>query len=147
MKRPSTSMKFHTPNRLSVFYRFIKKYLDFANIVVMVPKLIEYNKLLDGSFWWTAFTTIFQTNYLRQHKNVEPPHTINAQYLSPYCGWLYFRGYQFSWIEQNYTFVGFKIRGNSISNHNSYRKMLFRWYLNSWIGPSTKTTKIVPHEN
>ena len=37
---------------------------------------------------------------------------------------------------------GFKIRGHSIFFHNSYRILPFRWYWNSWIGPSTKTTKI-----
>ena len=40
------------------------------------------------------------------------------------------------------TFVGFKILGHSICLHNSYRKSLIRGYWNSWIGPSTKTTKI-----
>ena len=28
-----------------------------------------------------------------------------------YCGWLYFSGYQFSWFEQEHTFIGIKIRG------------------------------------
>ena len=42
-----------------------------------------------------------------------------------YCGLLYFRGYQFSWIEENKTFVEFKIRGHSTFLNNSYRN-LFR---------------------
>ena len=48
-----------------------------------------------------------------------------------------FRGFN-----KNDTFVGFKSRGNDIFFLNSYRKLSFRGYLNSWIGPSTKTTKI-----
>ena len=37
---------------------------------------------------------------------------------------------------------GSKVRGHSIFLYNSYRKLLIRGYWNSWIGPSTKTTKI-----
>ena len=59
-----------------------------------------------------------------------------------YCGWLYFRGYQLSWIEENDTFLGFKIHGHSIFLHISYKNLLFRWYWNSRIGPSAKTMKI-----
>ena len=39
-------------------------------------------------------------------------------------------------------FVGLKIRGHIILFDNSYRKLKFRRYWNSWIGPSTKNTKI-----
>ena len=60
-----------------------------------------------------------------------------------YCGWLYFfKGTNFRGLNKYDTFVGFKIRGRSIFFHNSYRKLPFRWYWNSWIETSTKTTKI-----
>ena len=45
-------------------------------------------------------------------------------------------------FNKNDKFVGFKIRGLSIFLHYLYRKFPFRWYWNSWIGPSTKTMKI-----
>ena len=48
----------------------------------------------------------------------------------------------FRGLNKNDTFVGFKIRGYSIFFHNSYRKLPFRGFWNSRIGPSTKTTKI-----
>ena len=53
-----------------------------------------------------------------------------------------FVGTNFRGLNENDTFVGFKIRGHSIFLHNSYIKSLNRWYWNSWIEPSTKTTKI-----
>ena len=53
-----------------------------------------------------------------------------------------FVGNNFCGLNKNDTFVGLKIRGHSIFFHNSYRKLPFRGYWNSWIGPSTKTTKI-----
>ena len=53
-----------------------------------------------------------------------------------------FVGTNFRGLNENDTFVGFKIRGHSIFPHNSYRKSLIRGYWNSLIGPSTKTTKI-----
>ena len=53
-----------------------------------------------------------------------------------------FVGTNFRGLNKNYTFVGFKIRGHGIFLHSSYRKSLFRGYWNSWIEPSTKTTKI-----
>ena len=53
-----------------------------------------------------------------------------------------FVGTNFRRFNKNGTFVGFKIRCHSIFLHNSYRKLLIRWYWNSWIGPSTKTRKI-----
>ena len=56
---------------------------------------------------------------------------------SRYRGLLYFRGYQFSWIE-----LKWRIHGIQFRSHNSYRKLLFRCYWNSWMGPSMKTTKI-----
>ena len=46
------------------------------------------------------------------------------------------------WLNENDTFVRFKIRGHKLFLHNSYRQSLIRGYWNSWIGPSTKTTKI-----
>ena len=51
-------------------------------------------------------------------------------------------GTNFCELNENDTFVGFKIRGHGIFLHNSYRKSLIRGYCSSWIGPSTKTTKI-----
>ena len=53
-----------------------------------------------------------------------------------------FVGTNFYGLNKNHTFLGFKIRVHSIFLHNSKRKMLFRGYWNSWIRPSTKTTKI-----
>ena len=53
-----------------------------------------------------------------------------------------FVGTNFRGLNENDTFVGFKIRDHSIFLHFSYRKSLIRWYWNSWIAPSTKTTKI-----
>ena len=53
-----------------------------------------------------------------------------------------FVGTNFRGLNKNDIFVGFKFRGHSIFFHNSYRKLPFRGYWNSWIGPSTKTTKI-----
>ena len=50
-------------------------------------------------------------------------------------------GTNFYGLNKNHTFVGFKTRGHSIFLHSSYRKLQFRGHLNSWIGPSTKTTK------
>ena len=55
---------------------------------------------------------------------------------------LIFVGTNFRWLNKNNTFVGFNIRGQRIFLHNSYRKSLIRWYWNSWIRPSTNTTKI-----
>ena len=49
-----------------------------------------------------------------------------------------FMGTNFCGLNKNDTFVGFNNCGHSISFHNSYRKLLFRGYWNSWIGPSTK---------
>ena len=48
----------------------------------------------------------------------------------------------FRGLNKSGTFVGFKILGHSNFFHNSYRKSPFRGYWNSWIRPSTKTTKI-----
>ena len=60
-----------------------------------------------------------------------------------YCGWLYFCGYNFSWIRRKWHISGVQNRGHIISFHNSYRKTsTFRAYWNSWGGPSTKTMKI-----
>ena len=53
-----------------------------------------------------------------------------------------FVGTNFRCLNKIDTFVGFKIRGHRIFFHNSYRKLQLRGYWNSWIGPSTKTTKI-----
>ena len=53
-----------------------------------------------------------------------------------------FVGTNFRGLNKNDTFVGFKIRGHSVFFHNSYKKLPFRGFWNSWIGPSTKTTKI-----
>ena len=53
-----------------------------------------------------------------------------------------FVGTKFRGLNKNDIFLGFGIWGQSISFHNSYRKLPFRGYWNSWIGPSTKTTKI-----
>ena len=58
-----------------------------------------------------------------------------------------FVGTNFRGLNKNDTFVGFKIRGHSIFVHNSYRKVPFRGYWNSWIGPSKKTTKIGTPQN
>ena len=44
-------------------------------------------------------------------------------------------------LSENLTLVGFKICGHSVFLHYTYRKSLFRGHWNSWIGPSTKTTK------
>ena len=51
-------------------------------------------------------------------------------------------GTNFRGLNKYDTFVGFKIRGHRIFFHKSYRKSPFRGYWNSWIGPSTKTTRI-----
>ena len=53
-----------------------------------------------------------------------------------------FVGSNFRGLNENDTFMGFKICGNSIFLHNSYRKSLIRGYWNSWISLSTKTKKI-----
>ena len=53
-----------------------------------------------------------------------------------------FVGTNFRGLKENDTFVGFKIHGHNIFLHNSYRTLLISGYWNSWIGPSTKTTKI-----
>ena len=53
-----------------------------------------------------------------------------------------FVGTNFRGLNKNDTFVGFKIRGHSVFFHNSYKKLPFRGFWNSWIGPSTKTMKI-----
>ena len=53
-----------------------------------------------------------------------------------------FMGTNFRGFNKNDIFVGFNIRGHNVFLHSSYRKSLFRGYLNSWVGPSTKTTKI-----
>ena len=45
-----------------------------------------------------------------------------------------FVGTNFRGLNKNDTFVGFRIRGHSIFSHNSYRKLPFRGYFNSWIG-------------
>ena len=55
-------------------------------------------------------------------------------------------GPNFCGLNENDTFVGFKICGYIIFLHNSYKKLLICRYLKSWVGPSTKTTKIGPHE-
>ena len=63
----------------------------------------------------------------------------------PFCGSLYFHGYQFFLDQMKMTLskcVGFKIPGHNIFFHNSYRKSLIRGYWNSWTGPSMKTTEI-----
>ena len=51
-----------------------------------------------------------------------------------------FVGTNFHGLSENDTFMGFKVRGHSIFLYNPYRKLHGYW--NSWIGPSTKTTKI-----
>ena len=53
-----------------------------------------------------------------------------------------FMGTNFRGLNKNDTFMGFKIRGHSVFFHNSYKKLPFREFWNSWIGPSTKNTKI-----
>ena len=53
-----------------------------------------------------------------------------------------FVGTNFCGLNNNDTFVGFKIRGHSNFFHNSYRILPFHWYWNLWIGPSMKN-----HEN
>ena len=78
---------------------------------------------------------------------VSPKICLRYTYLTchnVYCGWLYFHRYQFLWIELKWhiNFVGFKICGHNIFLHNSFRKSLFCWYWNLWIGSSRKTTKI-----
>ena len=42
-----------------------------------------------------------------------------------------FVGTNFRGLNENDTFVGFKVRGHSIFLHNSYRKLLIRGYWNS----------------
>ena len=48
----------------------------------------------------------------------------------------------FRGLNENDTFVGFKIRGHTFFFHTSYRKSLIRGYWNSLIGYSKKTTEI-----
>ena len=74
-------------------------------------------------------------------------HFLKHDAKMKYCGWLDFRGYQFSWIEKNDAFMGFKICGHSIFFHNSYRKLTFRGYWNLWIRPSMKFMKIGTPQN
>ena len=50
-----------------------------------------------------------------------------------------FVGTYFRRLNKSHTFVGFRIRCYNMFLHSSYRKFLFR--------RSTKTTKLVPHEN
>ena len=43
--------------------------------------------------------------------------------------------------------MGFKLCGHSTFFHNSYKKLSFRWYWNSQVRASMKTTRIlVPHK-
>ena len=58
-----------------------------------------------------------------------------------------FVGTNFCRLNKNVTFIGFKIRGHDVFFHNSYGILLFRGYWNSWIVPSTKTTKIGTPQN
>ena len=58
-----------------------------------------------------------------------------------------FVGTNFRGSNKNDPFMGFKLRGLGIFFHNSYRKLPFRLYWNSWIGLSTKTTKIGTPQN
>ena len=58
-----------------------------------------------------------------------------------------FVGTNFRGMNKNDTFVGFKIRGQSVFFHtcvihNTYKKLPFRGFWNLLIGPSTKTMKI-----
>ena len=53
-----------------------------------------------------------------------------------YCGWLYFRGYQFSWIERKWHING--VQNSWLWYFHSYRKSLIRGYWNLWIRRSTK---------
>ena len=53
-----------------------------------------------------------------------------------------FVGTKFRELNSNGIFVGIKICGFYIFFHKSYRKSLFCWHWNSWLGPSTKITKI-----
>ena len=52
-----------------------------------------------------------------------------------------FVGTNFRGLNENDTFVGFKICGHRIFLHNSYRKSLIRGHWHSWIGPTRKTIK------
>ena len=58
-----------------------------------------------------------------------------------------FMGTNFLGLNKNDTFAGFKIGGYSIFFHNSYRKLPFCGYWNSWIVPFTKTMKIGTQRN
>ena len=53
-----------------------------------------------------------------------------------------FVGSNFHGLNKYETFVGFKICDYSVFFHNSYRKLPFRRFWNSWIVHFTKTTKI-----
>ena len=81
--------------------------------------------------------------WYEKYKHYERPSCILSFYTSYYTmdGFI-FVGTDFCGLSKYDTFIGFKIRGHSIFLHNSYRKLLFRGYYISWIGPSTKTTKI-----
>ena len=63
------------------------------------------------------------------------------EYLDTVNGFI-FVGTNFCRLNRKGISFGIKIRGFYIFIHKSNRKLLFRWYWNSWIGPSTKTTKI-----
>ena len=59
-----------------------------------------------------------------------------------------FVGTNFRGLNENDTFVGFRIRGHSIFLHNSYRKSLICGYWNFVDrDPPQKPRKLVPHEN
>ena len=55
---------------------------------------------------------------------------------------LIFMGTNFRRLNKHDTFEGFIIRGQYIVLHNPYGKSPNRVFWNSWMGPSTKSTKI-----
>ena len=63
--------------------------------------------------------------------------------FAEYCGWLYFRGYQFSWIERKWHISGVQNSGPYYFPSLFIQKIttVIHGYWNSWIEPSMKTTK------
>ena len=94
----------------------------------------------------------YKYHKLQKHLEMSIDHTPNFcrnlvifRYQNSVNGFI-FVGTNFHGLNKNHTLVGFKIRCHRVLLHNSYIKSLFRGYWNSWIGPTTKPQKLVPHE-
>ena len=118
----SSMYSFYLSFLLSCFLSFILIYIHSS--------ILSFN-----SFIWNQHSC----NLLLDTTNISNiKHTVDG---------FIFVGTNFRGLNKNDTFVGFKIRGHSIFFRNSYGKLPFRGYWNSWIRSSTKTMKIVTLRN